>query len=510
MFVQRSLGQLFDAGTFDPLEGKPYAHISFEAISSEASKALALDASRQALVLLKNRPPSSPPDFPPAQPLAKTAKVLLVGPHAPTTQDLGGNYFEDICPKFGLGKDGCTPSVATSLEKIMAAGGGAKPTVVPGCPDTNCAKSSFPLAKAAAEKAEAVVLALRLVGRQKFFANTDASARYEAELAAAGAAAFGSSGANTDGTEGEGHDRTLITLPDGQLALLEAVLSPVAPSAKVVVVLFNGGGLAIEKLMADDRIHAVVEAFYPGRAGAAALAETLFGESSRFSKMPCTLLRAEFCAESAMKDMGMTDGVGRGYRYYKGKATIVPFGFGLSYISFSLRWSGGAAAAAAAARPMVAQLSAATQAALTARRPPPQTLKGSAQVLATVSCVVTNTGKVHGDEVVFLPQRQRRRRRLVSECIREECARAAGPARQKQLIGFERVRLAAGASTTVHFKVSARSLSTVAADGARQLLMGEHGLILSRGHREVLRRTVEVRGAVGGRLVLEAATASSE
>ena len=95
---------------------------------------------------------------------------------------------------------------------------------------------------------------------------------------------------NTDGTEGEGHDRTSIALPDGQLALVEAILKAVKPDTKVVLVLFNGGGLAIEKLMADSRVHAIVEGFFPGMAGGTAMAESLYGEANRFSKMPYTLL----------------------------------------------------------------------------------------------------------------------------------------------------------------------------------------------------------------------------
>jgi hypothetical protein len=60
------------------------------------------------------------------------------------------------------------------------------------------------------------------------------------------------------------HPDDVAGLPDGQVALVDAVLRSVKPGTKVVVVLFNGGGLAIEDLMANKGIHAVVEAFYPG------------------------------------------------------------------------------------------------------------------------------------------------------------------------------------------------------------------------------------------------------
>ena len=75
-----------------------------------------------------------------------------------------------------------------------------------------------------------------------------------------------------------------------------------------------------------------IEGFYPGVTGATGLAETIYGLSNRFSKLPYTLLGEAFTAESVMKDMSMTDPPGRGYRYYRGKNTIVPFGFGATEI----------------------------------------------------------------------------------------------------------------------------------------------------------------------------------
>ena len=92
------------------------------------------------------------------------------------------------------------------------------------------------------------------------------------------------------------------------------MLAGASPSARIVVVLFNGGGLAIEDLVADSRVHAILEGFYPGVVGATAMAESLFGVSNRFGKLPHTLLAASFTNESNFFDLNMTDGVGRTYK----------------------------------------------------------------------------------------------------------------------------------------------------------------------------------------------------
>jgi hypothetical protein len=66
------------------------------------------------------------------------------------------------------------------------------------------------------------------------------------------------------------------------------------------------------------------------------------------------------------------------------------------------------------------------------------------------------------------------------------------PTAIKQLIGYQRVTLAAGASTVVTFKISATMLSTVDRFGTRHVLGGEHELIFSRGHGEELTKTATV------------------
>lgn len=103
---------------------------------------------------------------------------------------------------------------------------------------------------------------------------------------------------------------------------------------------------------------------------------------------------------------------------------------------------------------------------------------------ATVSIRVKNTGTRDGDEVVFLFHNATRAIQAWS---------AEDPLAKKQLIGFERVSLAAGASTVVHFQVDAEMLSVVDKEGTRHALAGLHDLIVSRGHGRVLEHTVELQ-----------------
>ena len=110
--------------------------------------------------------------------------------------------------------------------------------------------------------------------------------------------------------------------------------------------------------------------------------------------MPYTLLAANFTKESDFKSMSMTDPPGRGYRYYKGPSTIVPFGFGLSLTTFALKFEEGEGDAEAGA-PIEALL----PQSVSARHRHHQmsgVMHGDDQHVATVRCVVTNTGAVAG------------------------------------------------------------------------------------------------------------------
>jgi hypothetical protein len=74
----------------------------------------------------------------------------------------------------------------------------------------------------------------------------------------------------------------------------------------------------------------------------------------------------------------------------------------------------------------------------------------------------------------------------------------------KQLVGFERVRLAPNESRIVRFSVSVRMLSTVDKYGVRHVLAGTHELIFSRGHGEevVHQLVLQLPQSAGGHVVL--------
>ena len=116
--------------------------------------------------------------------------------------------------------------------------------------------------------------------------------------------------------------------------------------------------------------------------------------------------------------------------------------------------------------------------------------------------VVKNIGDREGDEVVFLFHKHSR-----SAGTRNGNGNGDGdgdgdgddPLAIKELIGFERVSLAAGASATVQFNVTARTLSTVLADGRRQLVAGAHELVFDRGHSKVFAQPFEVELLSRGR-----------
>ena len=119
----------------------------------------------------------------------------------------------------------------------------------------------------------------------------------------------------------------------------------------------------------------------------------------------------------------------------------------LSYTTFDLKWS---------------------------PQPPPRTFR-SRSACTTYHVTVANTGAIAGDEVVlafFKPD--------------GDHTNTGAPVPKKQLFGFQRVTLAAGAKTTLSFSVSAEQLAMVDVEGHRSVYSGKHTIIFTRGHGDEL------------------------
>ena len=128
-------------------------------------------------------------------------------------------------------------------------------------------------------------------------------------------------------------------------------------------------------------------------------------------------------------------------------------------------------------------------------------LRGTSHVLAETTVVVKNTGKLAGDEVVFLFHNASA---AAGQWVQRAGSDGPDPLAIKQLAGFERLHLEPGESKTVTFNVDVRMLSTVDKHGARHTLAGAHELIFSRGHGEEIRQqlVLQLPDVAAGRVLL--------
>jgi beta-glucosidase len=209
-----------------------------------------------------------------------------------------------------------------------------------------------------------------------------------------------------------GGDRTRIDLPDTQQQLLERIVATGKPT---VLVLLNGSALAVN--WAQERVPAIVEAWYPGQAGGSAIADVLFGAYNPAGRLPVTFYR-DTTDLPPFVDYAMK---GRTYRFFEG-TPLYAFGHGLSYTTFAY---GNLRTDAASLRP---------------------------DGQTTVRVDVTNTGRRAGDEVVQL-------------YVRHPSSKVARP--RQDLRGYRRVHLRPGETRTVTFALPARALAYWDADADR-------------------------------------------
>ncbi|HAF24386.1 MAG TPA: glycoside hydrolase [Blastocatellia bacterium] len=140
-------------------------------------------------------------------------------------------------------------------------------------------------------------------------------------------------------TESEGADRT-FNLPPAQDELIEAVA---AANKNTIVVVTSGGNVNMNGWL--DHVPALIETWYPGQEGGTALAEVLFGDVNPSGHLPVTFERRwednpvsdSYYPAAGTNKVVYKEGVFVGYRGYEKNGTKpqFPFGYGLSYTSFT-------------------------------------------------------------------------------------------------------------------------------------------------------------------------------
>lgn len=316
-------------------------------------------------------------------PLSTSGKIAIVGPMANAKYDQAGTW------SFDLEKEHCV----TPLEAFTEMYG----------------------------KERIIYAPAMSYSREKTFNDSDVTSAAEADVIVyfAGEEAV---------LSGEAHCRADISLPGAQTELLRSLKATGKP---VVLVIMTGRPMTIpeETELAD----AIVYAFHGGTMAGPALANVLSGKVNPSGKLPVSMPRMvgqlpiyynhkntgrpaegmvlidDLAIEAGQTSTGCTS-----FFLDAGDGPLFPFGYGLSYTTFEYG---------------TPKLSA-------AEMPTDGTI--------TVTCTVTNTGKVKGTETVQLYVRD-----LVGSLIRPV----------KELKGFEKVTLAPGESRDVTFTLAASDLA---------------------------------------------------
>lgn len=365
----------FRLGLFDPPNTNPFNRIPDSVVNSVSHRNLARKVAEESIVLLKNDG---------VLPLKTNLdKYYVTGPNAAVIEPLIGNYY------------GVNKNMVTVLEGITG-------HVKPGSQVTY--RQGTLLSRENVNKAD--------------WASGDAKTA-DATIYVMGISDL------IEGEEGESiasassGDRLDYNLPSNQIDYLKKLK---AGNKKPVIAVVTGGSpmnLSEVQKIAD----AVLLVWYPGEEGGNAVADVIFGKVSPSGKLPLTFPKS-FDDLPPFTDYSMK---GRTYRYMKAEP-MFPFGFGLSYTTFTYS---------------NLKLSKAT-------------VEKSQSLEAELT--VSNTGKVASDEVVQL---------YLTHLPGGENVPVYS------LKGFKRIHLAAGASQKVKFEITPDMMKEVNEDGESVLNNGE-------------------------------------
>lgn len=306
--VVRLLEGRFELGDFDPDSMVPWTRIPESVVACQKHKDLAKLMACEQMVLLQNRGNILP--------LSRDAeKIIVMGPNAADSTMLWGIYF---------GKP--THSV-TVLEGIESKIGAVKHDKACSITDMTITEVKAGKSTEAADGSTTLQLSVtdeRLNTVEEILASAEGyetvifvggiSPNYEKEQAKVQAPGF------DDG------DRTSIELPQVQRDILKALHEV---GKKIVFV--NCSGSAVGLTAEIETCDAILQAWYPGEQGGHAVADVLFGDYNPSGKLPVTFYKDD-SQLPPFDDYSMAN---RTYRYFKGEP-LFPFGYGLSYTTFSI------------------------------------------------------------------------------------------------------------------------------------------------------------------------------
>jgi len=381
--VRRVLRVKFATGLFE----HPYAEGVEVTAAVAAHRPLVRQAAEESFVLLQN---DKLADGAPLLPLSPARKrVALIGPLADDKADMIGAWA-------GAGNEGDIVTLRQALAQ-RAQQLGTTLLYSQGTEIDGSTQAGFAEALEVANAADVVILAL----------------------------------GESSAMSGEAGSRAYLDLPGNQQQLLEAV---VASGKPVVLLIFSGRPLVLD--WAAKHVPAIMEVWFPGTEAGNAIANVLYGDVSPSGKLPMSFPRAvgqeplyynQFPTGRPPTGIDLSKPPGDGTRFFSRymdvpNSALFPFGYGLSYSSFSYK---------------DVELSKSSI-------PLAQALSGQSLPLLEATAIVTNTGDRTATEVV--------------QCyVRNLGASIEQPVRS--LEGFRRVTLAPGESKPVSFPLGFNELS---------------------------------------------------
>ena len=277
-------------GVFDEKGANPYDNIPYTVVDSPEMRRMNEQVAERCVVLLKNENQTLPLQK------DKIRTIGVIGPNADNRRALVGNY-EGTASRYVTVLEGIQDYVGDDVRVLYSEGCHLYKDRTSGLAQENDRASEV---RGVCRESDVVIAVMGL----------DASLEGEE--------------GDTGNEYGSG-DKPNLDLPGLQRDILKIAKESGKP---VILVLLTGSAMAVT--WEDENLDAIVQGWYPGAQGGAAIARILFGDANPEGKLPVTFYRT---AEElpAFEDYSMK---GRTYRYMKQDA-LYPFGYGLSYTDYT-------------------------------------------------------------------------------------------------------------------------------------------------------------------------------